>query len=608
MSQSKIDIPEEAPGAAEESDEPKPSFIKRFMGDYNYALFCRPRFNPWTKDPNAKVEMPFFGRDAQLAPLVCIMLGFQHSLAVVGGLITPPTIIGGLDPKGEAATYLVSFSMIVSGLATINQAAHSKLPFIPYYLGSGLLCVIAPSFAFLNTITGSISTQMARGAEFDEAYGALLGVFAFGAVYQMLFGFIPAHILQIVFPQWLAGLSVFLIGVSLVGSGVKSWGGGSGCYGCVSSGCGCFMPGDSLLPFGSTEYIGLGFFVMIVIVFVELFGSIFMRSSSFAIALLLGFGLAAGTVDRNGDAYVSMQDVRDAPGLTFLWTKTFPIGFYAPSIIPVLISFTVSSIETFGDSSATAQASGLIARTTEYDEAIQGALLGDAVNSFFAAWCMVPPCTTLSQNIGIISITKVAARACAFSCAGWMLIYGIIGKIGAFFTSIPQPVLGGMTTFLFTNMTFSGIKVMTVEPIDRRERFILAIAASFGLGTIVVPQWFTSNFLDCSTIESNGVRGLCDAVIITLTNGFAIGALISLTLNGILPSDDEDDMEIEDSQHWDSHFTERSETIMKLISERKIIDPTFDEEGQMDDVESEPLESVKVTTIKPLHEDDEVSA
>merc|ERR1711971_1247648 len=162
-----------------------------------------------------------------------------------------------------------------------------------------------------------------------------------------------------------------------------------------------------------------------------------MRSCSFAIALLLGFALAAGTTDRNGDKYTGMDGVREAPAVTFLWTTTYPIGIYAPAIIPVLIGYTVSSIETFGDSSATAQASGLIARTTEYDEAIQGAILGDAVNSFFAGCAMVPPCTTLSQNIGIISITKVAARACAFSCAGWMLTYGIIGKIGAFFSSIP---------------------------------------------------------------------------------------------------------------------------------------------------------------------------
>ena len=89
----------------------------------------------------------------------------------------------------------------------------------------------------------------------------------------------------------------------------------------------------------------------------------------------------------------------------------------------------------------------------------------------------------------------------------WMILYGIFGKVGAFFTSIPQPVLGGMTTFLFANMTVSGIKVMTSEPVDRRERFILAVSAAFGLGTTLVPDLFSSNLLNCSKSRILVFRG-----------------------------------------------------------------------------------------------------
>jgi xanthine/uracil permease len=212
----------------------------------------------------------------------------------------------------------------------------------------------------------------------------------------------------------------------------------------------------------------------------------------------------------------------------------------------------VSTIETYGDTSATAQASGLKPGDDEigkrYEEAIQGGLLGDAVNSLFSALSMVLPSTTLSQNIGIISLTNVAARDAGYACGLWMLIYGIFGKIGAFFTSIPQPVLGGMSTFLFANIAVSGIKVMTTHGIDRRARFIMAIAGSFGLGTILVPQWFTSgNFLDCPAIEEEGLRGACDAVIITLSTGYAIGCLVALVLNALLPHEDEElDLESEE--------------------------------------------------------------
>lgn len=123
-----------------------------------------------------------------------------------------------------------------------------------------------------------------------------------------------------------------------------------------------------------------------------------------------------------------------------------------------------------------------------------------------------------------------------------MVCYGVFGKVGAFFTSIPPPVLGGMSTFLFANIAVSGIKVMTSEGVNRRARFILAVSGAFGLGTIIVPEWFTSTgFLDCPAIESPGLRGLCDAAVTTLATGYAIGCLVALILNGILPADPEGD-------------------------------------------------------------------
>ena len=119
-----------------------------------------------------------------------------------------------------------------------------------------------------------------------------------------------------------------------------------------------------------------------------------------------------------------------------------------------------------------------------------------------------------------------------------MFLYGIFGKFGAFLTVIPLPVFGGMSTFLFANIAVSGIRVMTSEGIDRRARFIMAIALSFGLGTIVYPKFFTSNFLDCPSVESPAARGLCDAVVLTLSTGYAVGCLVALFLHAVMPHED----------------------------------------------------------------------
>ena len=191
---------------------------ERIVGDYDYKLLCRPRLNPWKKENQEPLQ--FYGRDANLAWLLAAFLGFQHSLAVVGGTVIPGILLGNQDPSGQAGPYLVSYALITSGICTWIQIMHTRIFTTKYYLGSGLLCVIATSFAFLPTAQQSIDTMMKEGKTFDEAYGSLLGVFMVGAIFQSSFSFIPGPTLRRIFPQWLAGLGVFLIGKTFSYSGV----------------------------------------------------------------------------------------------------------------------------------------------------------------------------------------------------------------------------------------------------------------------------------------------------------------------------------------------------------------------------------------------------
>mmetsp|Transcript_24367 Transcript_24367/g.36111 ORF Transcript_24367/g.36111 Transcript_24367/m.36111 type:complete len:422 (-) Transcript_24367:46-1311(-) len=391
-------------------------FVKKYLlGDYDYGVLCMPRLNPWKVDTKHKLQ--YYGKDEALPPLLAAFLGFQHALAVVGGTALPGIILGSYDPTGKAAPYLVSYALITSGICSWIQIMHAPIPKTRYFLGSGLMCLIATSFAFLPTAEESIKLMMAEGKTFDEAYGSLLGVFLLGSVFQAGIAFIPPRILRKIFPPWLAGMGVFLIGINLTGVGVSQWG-----------------SGGQFLPYGSAESIGLGFFVMCVLIFLELFGSPFLRSTSIAIAIMVGYILAACTSDRNGNPYVDTAPLEEAPVILFLWTKTFPIGFYAPAFVPTLIAYIVSTVETYGDTCATAQASGYTPDDPSWDEALQGGLLGDSVNSFISALSMVLPSTTLSQNIGIISLTNVASRWAGIACGVWMFLFGVFGKFGAFLT------------------------------------------------------------------------------------------------------------------------------------------------------------------------------
>ncbi|KAG1674138.1 hypothetical protein FOA52_015769 [Chlamydomonas sp. UWO 241] len=523
-------------GSEDEKPEVKETAKERarrvIIGDYDYKTMCMPAWNPWSKKIHHDANMKFFGPNEPMPVFLMLVMGLQHALAMVGGIITPPVLVGLATRDADTKQALVSAALIVSSLCTVLQVVRIPIYGTQYYVGSGLLSVIGTSFTFLPISRGAIATQMAAGKSFDEAYGALLGVYIVGALAELCMSFIPRKYIKKIFPPWISGLTIFLIGAALIKSGMQSWGGGAFC---ATTGKPCTDVGDSHLPYASPAYIGLGFFVLTVTVFLELFGSPFLRSAQVAIGLLIGYALAAGTSDINGDKYVNTSKIDSAPVITFLWVKTFPIGFYAPAILPVLIGFLVSGVESIGDLTATGEASGLHPESSRQAEAVQGGLLADAVNSIFAAFAMSLPNTTFSQNNGVIALTRVSSRLAGLGCALWLFLFGIFGQVGAFFTSIPGPVLGGMTTFLFANITVSGIKVIGTKTITRRIRFILSVSLVFGLGITLWPDW--AEVLNCTNVGNSGVTGLCEAAKLTLTTGYAVGCITALILHGIMPQD-----------------------------------------------------------------------
>ena len=95
-------------------------------------------------------------------------------------------------------------------------------------------------------------------------------------------------------------------------------------------------------------------------------------------------------------------------------------------------------------------------------------------------------------------------------------------------TLVPNPVLGGVTTFLFASVMTSGLRVLSYIRWTRRDRFILAAALSFGTGDLLVPGIFTHLF-DGVDNPSNGLQGLLDAITIVLSTPCEFSSLIEPT-------------------------------------------------------------------------------
>ncbi|KAH9931655.1 xanthine/uracil permease [Epithele typhae] len=536
-----------------------------WIGDYDYAWLCLPSL-PFSK--RSRRPPPFYALDAELPLLLAIFTGFQHALAMLAGLITPPIIFASaLSLDSATSAYMISASLIGAGILSLVQLSRIPL-FGGYYLGTGLISVVGTSFSTLSTANAIFDAMYSDGTcssttasdgtvtrdACPDAYGKLLGTSLICAFLEIGLAFVPPRILKRIFPPIVTGTVILLIGASLVGSsGVPNWGGGSnGCQNFPTSGIFELCPttlAPRPLPWGSPEFIGLGFLSFISIILTELFGSPFLKNISIIV------GLAVGCIVSGAAGYIDGSSIKTSPVITFLWVHTFKISVYPPAILPMLAVYVSLAMEATGDITASAEVSRLPVDGIEFDSRVQGGILSDGVGGFLSALFTVTPLSIFAQNNGVIAITRCANRSAGRWCCAFLILFGVLGKISGFFLAIPNPVLGGVTTFLFATVAVSGVRVLSYAEFTRRDRFVLAAALSFGLGDLLVPGIFTHLF-DGVDNPSSGLQGLFNSITIILSTPFLAAGIVASLLNVILPREDEA-AAVEDG--YDSEARESSE-------------------------------------------------
>ncbi|KAG7342927.1 uracil-xanthine permease [Nitzschia inconspicua] len=590
------------------------------LGDYDWKFLCTPRFPFCSKGKNYEPP-PFYAHDEPLSLIVSLSIGLQHALCMATNIITPALLVFNVvmsyfpeqfDPSlGEEqaanreqaldfAQYLVSASLICSGLATMIQVSTIPIPFTGgrYQLGTGILSTMGTANQYNAIFPVILFDIMSAGYTLDQAWGKLLGTIMACVWLEALISLVPNKALTRVCPPYVLGVTVLLIGVQLTGSGIRFWGGGVGCSAVPSPENLCLGNGEVQLGYGSAPYIGLGFSVFFIFLVVEIFGSPFARNTMVIWGLLGGYAIAA-IASYEGDRFVTTDRIQNSATFTFLWVETFPIGIHGPAIIPMLFAFVVTAMETMGDVTATEHASRLRPSGAKHAKRIQGGLLGDAISTFFAALGTTPPNTTLSQNNSVVALTRCASTSAGYSCGFWLLCFGVIAKIGAWILSIPDCVLGGALTFLFANIIVSGIKLIGFHRIDRRSHYIVGTSLALGVGTALVPafsspgigaaasrpnQWWPYN--DGMSDAANSFRVGC---MIAINTPYFIGSVTAILLNLIIPTDLEDDLEVEIEATW--HVEEDDGDGEPLTKQKTIADG---EKNLVDAEDPDPTEpSVK---------------
>ena len=156
------------------------------------------------------------------------------------------------------------------------------------------------------------------------------------------------------------------------------------------------------------------------------------------------------------------------------------------------------SVQAIGDYSATTI--GSMDRTPK-DSELKNGIMAYGVTNIIGALFGGLPTATYSQNVGIVTTTKVINR-CVLGLAAVILgVAGIVPKFSALLTTIPQCVLGGATVSVFASIAMTGMKLVASAEMDYRNSSIVGLAAAIGVGVSQAsaalasfPDWVTTIF------------------------------------------------------------------------------------------------------------------
>lgn len=418
-----------------------------------------------------------------------LFVAFQHLLAIFVAIVTPPLIIAGslgLDP--ETTAFLVSMSLLASGISTYIQCRRIG-PF-----GCGLLCVQGTSFSFIGALTASF------GGMGMAALPTIFGVCIAASPVEMIVSRILKYTKKIITPL-VSGIVVTMIGLSLIKVGITACGGG---YSSIENG-----------TFGSFTNLGLAALVLISILIFNSFKNKYVRMCSIVLGLIIGYVAAyfKGMIDFSQLGALGMINVP----VPFKYGLDFDISAF----IAVALIYFITSIEALGDITANSMIGGEPIEGEKYTKRVQGGVLADGLNSAIAGVFNSFPNSIFAQNNGLIQLTGVASRYVGYYIAALLVILSAFPFVGGIFSIMPEPVLGGATLLMFGTVAASGVRIIASQNIDRKAVLVLAVSFACGLGVELapdilaqMPDWVKGIF--ASGITTGGIVAIISNIVIRI--------------------------------------------------------------------------------------------
>lgn len=411
-------------------------------------------------------------------------------MAMFVGNLTPVLLItGACALDGGLQLQIIQNAMLMAGLITLLQ-----------------IFTIGPVGAKLPIVMGTSSGFI-------------------GGLFETVLGFFLKPLRRF-FPSLVTGTVVMAIGLSLISVGINSFGGGNN-------------NGD----FGSLPNLFVGTVVLVTIILLKHFTKGVTSTASILIGIVVGYivcgimGMILPTtyqyIDPNTQETVTktcswVLDFSKVSDASWFAVPAFmPFGFSKDmidlrAIIPIVIMFIVTAVETVGDTSAITEG-GLAREAT--DKELSGSVICDGLGSSIAAFFGVLPNTSFSQNVGLIAMTKIVNLFAISTGAIFLVLCGLFPKLAAIIQMMPQSVLGGAAVMMFASIVVSGIQLVTKDGVSNRTVTIVSVALGLGYG------------LGANTEVLSNLPQFVE--LIFGGSGIVPAAIIAMILNIAIPKDKE---------------------------------------------------------------------
>ena len=372
--------------------------------------------------------------DEKVPVKLLIPLSIQHMFAMFGASVLVPFVFG-INP---------AIVLFMNGLGTLLFILITKGR-APAYLGS--------SFAFLAP-AGIVISKWG----YDYALGCFVAVGFCGCVLALIIYKFGSEWINVVLPPAAMGPVVALIGLELAGTAASNAG----------------LKDEVLLP--------ANIIVFLVTLLTAVIGSVVFRGFLSVIPILIA--IIAGYVASLAFGIVDFSEVAAAPLFALPNFQTPKFNMQAIAIVlPVLLVITSEHI---GHQIVTSK---IVGRDLLKDPGLHRSLFADNFSTMLSGFIGSVPTTTYGENIGVMAMTKVYSVYVIGGAAVLSIICSFIGKMTTLISTIPGPVIGGISFLLYGMIGASGIRILVDAQVDygkSRNQAMTAVVFVTGLSGISV--------------------------------------------------------------------------------------------------------------------------